>query len=71
MLAHSRGRVKVSGPVTSVRYDDGSVREFELDRLRLADFRDSVPWRQVLSLHGQAHYSGSYATCGRGGNTPP
>jgi hypothetical protein len=30
------------------------VREFALDRLRLADSRDSVPWRQVRSLHGRA-----------------
>lgn len=60
-------RVKVSGPVASVRYDDGSVREFTLDRLRLADFGDSVPWRQVRSLHGQAHYSGSYASATMGG----
>jgi hypothetical protein len=67
MLAQSGGRVKVSDPVASVRYDDGSVREFTLDRLRLADFDDSVPWRQVRSLHGQAHYSGSYASATMGG----
>jgi hypothetical protein len=67
MLAQSGARVKVSDPVASVRYDDGSVREFALDRLRLADFRDSVPWRQVRSLHGQAHYSGSYASATMGG----
>jgi hypothetical protein len=55
------------GPVASVRYDDGSVREFALGQLRLADFGDSVPWRQVRSLHGQAHYSGSYASATMGG----
>lgn len=67
MLAQSGGRVKVSDPVASVRYDDGSMREFALDRLRLADFGDSVPWRQVRSLHGQAHYSGSYGSATMGG----
>lgn len=67
MLAQSGARVKASDPVASVRYDDGSVREFALDRLRLADFRDSVPWRQVRSLHGQAHHSGSYASATMGG----
>jgi hypothetical protein len=67
MLARSGARVKVSDSVASVRYDDGSVREFALDRLRLADFRDSVPWRQVRSLHGQAHSSGSYASATMGG----
>lgn len=59
--------MKASDPVASVRYDDGSVREFALDWLRLADFRDSVPWRQVRSLHGQDHYSGSYASATMGG----
>jgi len=67
MLAQSGVRVKASDPVASVRYDDGSVREFALDRLRLADFRNSVPWRQVRSLHGRAHYSGSYASATMGG----
>jgi hypothetical protein len=52
-------RLKASDSVASVRYDDGSAREFALDRLWLADFRDSVIWRQVRSLHGQSHYSGS------------
>ena len=33
-----------------MRYDDGSVRECALDRLRLADFSGSVPWRQVRAL---------------------
>jgi hypothetical protein len=46
--------VKAFDPVASVRYDDGSVREFALDRLRLVDFPDSVLWRQVRSLHGQS-----------------
>jgi hypothetical protein len=67
MLAQSGARVKASDPAASVRYDDGSVREFALGRLRLADFGDSVPWRQVRSLHGQAHYSGSYASATTGG----
>jgi hypothetical protein len=54
-------------PCPWVRYDDGLVQEFPLDRLRLADFADSVPWRRVRSRHGQAHYSGSYASATMGG----
>jgi hypothetical protein len=54
MVGHRGARVNASDPAASVRYDDDSVREFALDRLRLADFRDSVPWWQVRSLHGQA-----------------
>jgi ribonuclease HI len=38
------------------------MQEFPLERLRLADFRHSVPWLQVRSRHAQAHYSGSYAS---------
>jgi hypothetical protein len=61
MLARSGVLVKASDPVASVRYDNGSVREFVRHRLRLGDFFGSVPWRQVRALHGQARYSGSYA----------
>ena len=50
----------------SVRYDDGLAQEFPLGRLRLAHFRHSVPWRQVRSRHGQAHYPGSYASATTG-----
>jgi hypothetical protein len=67
MVAQSGVCVKVGDPVAWVRYDDGLTQEFALDRLRLADFRHSVPWRQVRSRHGQAHYSGSYASVTTGG----
>lgn len=67
MVAQSGARVKVGDPVAWVRYDDGLTQEFPLDRLRLADFRHSVPWRQVRSRHGQAHYPGSYASATTGG----
>jgi len=67
MVAQSRARLKASDPVAWVRYDDGLVQEFLLDRLRVADFCGSVPWRQVRSRHGQAHYSGSYASAKMGG----
>ena len=59
--------MKVRDPVAWVRYDDGLAQEFPLGLLRLADFRHSVPWRQVRSRHGQAHYSGSYASATTGG----
>jgi hypothetical protein len=48
-------------------YDAGLAQEFPLERLRLDDFRHSVPWRRVRSRHGQAHYSGSYASATTGG----
>ncbi len=67
MVAQSGVRLKVSDPAARVRYDDGLVQAFPLGRLRLADFRDSVPWRRVRSLHGQAHYSGAYASATTGG----
>jgi hypothetical protein len=67
MVAQSGNRVKVRDPVAWVRYDDGLAQEFPLGRLRLADFRHSVPWRQVRSRHGQAHYPGSYASATTGG----
>jgi hypothetical protein len=55
MVAQSAARVKDGYPVAWVRYDDGLTKEFPLDRLRPVDFRNSVPWRQVRSRHGQAH----------------
>jgi hypothetical protein len=67
MVARSGVQVKVCDPVAWVRYNDGLTREFPLDRLRLGDFHHSVPWRQVRSRHGQAHYSGSYASATTGG----
>jgi hypothetical protein len=66
MVAQCDARLKASEPVAWVRYNDGLVQDFPLDRLRLADFSGSVPWRQVRSQHGQAHYSGSYASATMG-----
>ncbi|GAA4617261.1 TnsA-like heteromeric transposase endonuclease subunit [Actinoallomurus liliacearum] len=54
-------------PAVWVRYDDGTVRAFTFDRLRLPDFIGSVPWRQVRARHGQAHYAGAYASATTGG----
>ncbi len=54
-------------PTASIRYDDDSVREVPFAQLRLADFSESAPWRRVRSVHGQAHYSGSYASATTGG----
>jgi hypothetical protein len=68
MVAQQSGtRTKGRDPVAWVRYDDGLAQEFPLDRLRLADFRHSVPRRQVRSRHGEAHYSGVYASATTGG----
>jgi hypothetical protein len=64
MVARSRGRRQARVPVAWVRYDDGSVQEFVLDRLRLEDFRDSAPWRQVRSRHGQTPSRRSSAPMG-------
>ena len=66
MVAQPGARLKASEPVAWVRYNDGLVQDFPLDRLRLADLSGSVPWRQVRSRHGQAHYSGSYASATMG-----
>ncbi|MDX2515851.1 TnsA-like heteromeric transposase endonuclease subunit [Streptomyces stelliscabiei] len=52
----------------SIRYEDESVREVPFAHLRLADFMESVPWRRFRSVHGQAHYSGSYASTTTGGH---
>lgn len=46
----------------AVRYDDGSVREFSPEDLRVAHFEHSAPWRMFRSYRGQRHYSGSYAS---------
>src|SRR6266700_7770231 len=67
MVAQSGARLKLSEPVAWVRYDDGLTQEFPLDRLRLADFAGSVPWRQVRSRHGHALYSGAHASATTGG----
>lgn len=55
-------------PSASIRYEDESVREVPFAHLRLADFTESVPWRRFRSVHGQAHYSGSYASATTGGH---
>ena len=68
MLPQPGARVKAPGPVVWIRYDDGSMHKLALDRLRLADFAGSVPWRQVRSRHGDAHYCGSYASATTGGS---
>lgn len=44
------------------------MREVPLAALRLGDFDGSVPWRRFRSVHGQAHYSGSYAAATTGGH---
>ncbi|MEU2874168.1 TnsA-like heteromeric transposase endonuclease subunit [Streptomyces olivoreticuli] len=49
-------------PAASIRYKDGSVREYPFARLRLTDFAESGPWRKVRSVHGMLHYSGKYAS---------
>ncbi len=51
-----------------IRYEDESVREVPFADLRLVDFEESVPWRRVRSVHGEAHYSGSYASATTGGH---
>ncbi|MFJ8860244.1 TnsA-like heteromeric transposase endonuclease subunit [Streptomyces sp. NPDC102451] len=58
----ARVRGKYEQPMASVRYDDASVRKVPFKGLRLADFTWSVPWRKFRSVHGQAHYSGRYAS---------
>lgn len=58
----ARVRGKYKQPMASVRYDDASVRQVPFKDLRLADFTWSVPWRKFHSVHGQAHYSGRYAS---------
>ncbi|KAB1141158.1 TnsA-like heteromeric transposase endonuclease subunit [Streptomyces luteolifulvus] len=62
MAVHSMSRVGDEGevPSASIRYVDDSVRTVPFSVLRLADFADSVPWRQFRSVRGQRHYSGTY-----------
>lgn len=55
-------------PTASIRHANESVREVPFAQLRLADFAESVPWRRVRSVHGHAHYSGSYASATTGGH---
>lgn len=44
------------------------MREVPFAQVRLTDFAESAPWRRVRSVHGQAHYSGSYASATTGGH---
>lgn len=67
MVAQSGVRLKVFDPAAWVRCDNGLIQELTLDRLRLADFAGSVALPQVRSRHGQAHYSGEYASATTGG----
>ncbi|MFG2649509.1 TnsA-like heteromeric transposase endonuclease subunit [Streptomyces sp. NPDC048436] len=62
-----KGRSKRTVPTASIRYGDGSTREFPFAQLRLRDFTESEPWRRVRSVHGKAHYSGDYASSTTGG----
>ncbi|WTF99971.1 hypothetical protein OHA04_12565 [Streptomyces sp. NBC_01590] len=61
------GRSKRTVPTASIRYGDGSTREFPFAQPRLRDFTESEPWRRVRSVHGMAHYSGDYASSTTGG----
>lgn len=54
-------------PSASIRYADGSVRTVQFSQVRLADFAESVPWRQFRSVRGQRHYSGTYMAATTGG----
>ncbi|WP_329203771.1 TnsA-like heteromeric transposase endonuclease subunit [Streptomyces sp. NBC_01435] len=55
-------------PMASIRYEDTQVREVPVRQLRVADFAESKPWRDVRSVHGMAHYSGKYASATTGGH---
>lgn len=55
-------------PTASIRYEDAAVREVPVRHLRLADFAESRPWRDVRSVHGMTHYSGKYASVTTGGH---
>jgi hypothetical protein len=56
------------GPEVSVRYPRDGSRSIPLDRLLLADFEGSMPWRVFRSRHGQARLSGSYWAATTGGH---
>ncbi|MFK0048631.1 TnsA-like heteromeric transposase endonuclease subunit [Streptomyces sp. NPDC090741] len=55
-------------PTASIRYEDSQVREQFVEHLRLADFAESKPWRDVRSVHGMTHYSGKYSSATTGGH---
>ena len=64
----SRSRRARKIPTASIRYEDTSVREVSVQQMRLADFAESRPWRDVRSVHGMTHYSGKYASATTGGH---
>lgn len=57
-------------PTVWIRCEDNKdpVRELPLTELRLADFKGTVPWRQVRSVQGRDHFSGKYACMSTGGH---
>ncbi|MFJ5677605.1 hypothetical protein [Streptomyces sp. NPDC093097] len=55
-------------PTVSIRYEDTSAREVPVRQLRLADFAESKPRRDVRSVHGMTHYSGKYSSVTTGGH---
>lgn len=55
-------------PEVSVRYPRAGSHSIPLDRLLLADFEGSVPWRVFRSRRRQAHLSGSYWAATTGGH---
>ncbi len=55
-------------PTASIRYEDATVREVPIHQLRLADFTESKPWREVRSVHGMTHHSGKYSSVTTGGH---
>ncbi|MFH8583429.1 TnsA-like heteromeric transposase endonuclease subunit [Streptomyces celluloflavus] len=64
----SSGRRTRKVPTASIRYEDAAVREVPVRQLRLADFAESTPWRDVRSVHGMTHYSGKYSSATTGGH---
>jgi hypothetical protein len=57
-----------AGPQSFVRLGRDSTRCIPLDRLRLQDFDEALPWRVFRSRRGQAHLSGSYWAATTGGH---
>ncbi|MFE3145001.1 TnsA-like heteromeric transposase endonuclease subunit [Streptomyces scopuliridis] len=70
MTVRSAGRARLQRkvPTASIRYEDASVREVSVRQLRLADFAESKPWRDVRAVHGMTHHSGKYASVTTGGH---
>ncbi|MFF1690825.1 TnsA-like heteromeric transposase endonuclease subunit [Streptomyces sp. NPDC058254] len=55
-------------PTASIRYEDARVREVPVRQLRLVDFAESKPWRDVRSVHGMTNFSGKYSSATTGGH---